>query len=72
MEEYFRVRCYNRRGDFDHETPCDSIEEAEKIRTEWGIRIGLKPEPSTDFAKYPTIWKKTSDNPEVWERILGY
>ena len=66
----YKVRCYNRNGDLHHEDFYETLDEAKKRRTEWGRLIGLKPEPSTDFAYYPTIWKRTGIN--KFERLEGY
>ena len=53
----YKIRCYKRNGNLDHEEFIDSLQEAEQRRTEWGMSIGLKPEPSLDFPYYPTIWE---------------
>ena len=50
------VVCYKRSGDTDHILIVGTLKEAVKVRTEWGLSIGLKPEPSIDFGYYPTIW----------------
>lgn len=74
----FKVRCYRRNGDLDHEEFFDTLDEAVRRRTEWGLSIGLRPEPSADFAYYPTIheWKRRRyfDGTEDfgWERLMGY
>ena len=65
----YKVRCYDRLGNAHHEVYCNTLEQAKKVRTEWGQTIGLTPEPSNDFARYPTIWKS---NKGKWERIEGY
>lgn len=64
----YKVRCYTRRGDFDHEEFTDTLEKAKQIRTEWGLSIGLRPEPSYDFAYYPTVWEFCGD---VYKRVRG-
>ena len=69
MKKY-KVKCYNKSGDLDHEEFCDMLAQAETIRKNWGLKIGLRPEPSMDFAKYPTIWV-LSNNGE-WKRVEGY
>ena len=65
----FKVRFYKRNGDLDHETEFVSLAEAKLKRTEWGLKIGLRPGPSLDFARYPTIWKWFDNE---WIRMEGY
>lgn len=66
----YKLRLYDRKGNLDHEEIFDTLQGAINRRTEWGIKIGLAPEPSSDFARYPTIWKKNSEG--EYDRILGY
>ena len=66
----YRIRCYKRSGDLDHEEYADTLEEAKDIRAKWGSKIGLQPEPSLDFAFYPTIWEKQPNG--SYMRIPGY
>ena len=47
----YKIRCYDQLGNLDHEEFFDSLDEAKKRRTEWGLSIGLRPEPSSDFSK---------------------
>ena len=73
----YAVRCYDRRGNGVCVHYVNTLEEAEKIRTEHGLSIGLEPEPTyRHFAYYPTIWKWVDDDAEVFEpsynRVLGY
>lgn len=68
----YKIRCYKRSGDLDHEEFFDTLEEAETRRTEWGLSIGLRPEPSSDFAYYPTIWKEVYADSNIWNRVEGY
>ncbi len=66
----YKVRCYTRNGDLEHEEYADTLEGAKIIRTNWGLHIGLEPEPSfDDFPKYPTIWQKVNDK---YIRVAGY
>lgn len=65
----YKIRCYTRQGNLDHEETFSTLEQAAARRTEWGLSIGLKPEPSIDFANYPTIWESTEDG---YRRIAGY
>ena len=65
----YKLRCYKRNGDLDHEEYAKTLDEAKEKRTKWGLSIGLKPEPSIDFAYYPTIWKQNGND---WERMEGY
>ena len=65
----YKIRCYKRNGDLDHEEFVEFFDEAVAKRTKWGLSIGLEPEPSIDFAYYPTIWKQSS---EGWKRVEGY
>lgn len=65
----YKVRCYTNDGDFSHEKYFDMFEDARKYRTEWGLSIGLKPEPSDDFAYYPTVWRERENG--TYERIRG-
>lgn len=65
----FKIRCYNKQGDLDHEEFFDTLEQAAARRAEWGLSIGLLPEPSIDFASYPTIWESTEDG---YCRVAGY
>ncbi len=69
MAEY-KVRCYSKSGNLQKEVYAASMEEAKAIRTDHGLSIGLKPEPSMDFARYPTIWKLQADG--SYERVAGY
>ena len=75
-EEMFLVRCYNKYGGYHHSSKTDTLEKAEIIRRNWGTSIGLAPEPSMDFAKYPTIWKYNGGgDPDImdsYERMPGY
>lgn len=75
----FKIRCYKRNGDLDHEEFASSLKEAQERRKNWGKFIGLPPEPTTfAFAYYPTIWKwklreyadGTTDY--GYERLEGY
>ena len=59
-DKTFKVRCYKRSGDLDHEEFFDALEDAVKYRTKWGLSIGLKPEPSIDFPYYPTTKQVTN------------
>ena len=71
----YMIKCYKKNGDVDHVEFATSLQEAEKIRTKWGIKIGLKPEPSIDFPRYPTIWINENDyhcSGEGYVRIEGY
>ena len=65
----YKIRCYTKNGDLDHEEFFNTLERATARRTEWGLSIGLKPEPSWDFAFYPTVWKLTENG---YRRIEGY
>ena len=65
----YKIRCYKNNGDLDHEEYAGTLEIAQRIRTAWASKIGLRPEPSPDFAYYPTIWVKKEDG---YERCLGY
>ena len=65
----YKIRCYTKKGDLDHEEFFDTLEQAVARRTEWGLSIGLKPEPSIDFAYYPTIWESAENG---YRRLLGY
>lgn len=65
----YKIRCYKRNGDLDHEEFVETFDEAKAERTKWGLSIGLEPEPSNDFAYYPTIWEQGTDG---WNRIAGY
>ena len=65
----YKVRCYRRNGDLSHEMLYKTLEDAEAERTRWGHHIGLRPEPSGDFAFYPTIWEQEC---EGWKRLPGY
>lgn len=66
----YKIRCYKRNGDLDHEEFFQTLAGAGTRRTEWALSIGLEPEPTTkDYAYYPTIWKQTMNG---WERMEGY
>lgn len=65
----YKIRCYTKHGDLDHEETFSTLEQAATRRTEWGLSIGLAPEPSSDFAYYPTIWENTENG---YRRIEGY
>ena len=65
----YKIRCYTKYGDLDHEEYFETLEEAKERRNEWGLNIGLRPEPSSDFPYYPTIWK---GNAKGFERVEGY
>lgn len=67
--EAYKIRCYTKNGDLDHEETFGALEQAKDRRTEWGLSIGLRPEPSFDFAYYPTIWKMTETG---YRRVEGY
>lgn len=68
----YKIRCYTKNGDLDHEEFFDTLDDARKRRTEWGLSIGLDPEPTTrHFAYYPTIWKYNDDN-NKYKRVEGY
>ena len=78
-DDKYKIRCYKRNGDLDHEEFFNTLKEAEHRRTEWGLSIGLEPEPTyKDFAFYPTIWewkerKYYDGNTDFgWERLYGY
>lgn len=69
MKKY-KIRCYTKTGDLDHEEYFETMEEAVQRRTKWGLSIGLDPEPSIrHFAYYPTIWEYKDDK---YERVEGY
>lgn len=79
IPEGYKVKCYDIRGNLVKEVKTDTLKEAEQIRTEHGLRIGLEPEPTyKDFSKYPTIWvyhtryfaDGTTD--KGYERLSGY
>jgi len=65
----YKVRCYRRNGDLSHEMFYRALEDAEAERVRWGHHIGLRPEPSPDFPRYPTIWEAC---PDGWTRLPGY
>ena len=65
----YKVICYKKNGDRDHIEYSESLKEAKRIRKEWARKIGLKPEPSMDFPKYPTVWRLSFDN--EYYRIMG-
>ena len=65
----YKVICYNKSGDRDHIEYSENLEDAKNIRTTWGKKIGLKPEPSSDFSKYPTVWELSIDN--EYYRVAG-
>jgi len=68
----YAVRMYKRNGDGHGVTYTKTLSEAEKIRTEHGLSIGLYPEPTyIHFALYPTIWK-WDDAAGMYDRLLGY
>ena len=69
VQTEYKVRFYDKNGDLDHEETVDSLTDAADKRTAWGEQIGLSPEPSIDFPKYPTIWAKWKDG---YERVMGY
>lgn len=73
---HYMVICYNRDGDTDHILYLNSLEEAKQERTSWGLSIGLRPEPSSDFGYYPTIWKYCGEGDikdrNNYTRIMGY
>ena len=75
----YKVRCYKRNGDFDHEEFTETLKEAEMIRTAHGLKIGLEPEPTyKDFPYYPTIWEykertyHDGSKDYGYERLMGY
>jgi hypothetical protein len=72
----YMVVCYNRDGDTDHVLYADTLAEARKARTAWGLSIGLRPEPSIDFGFYPTIWKYNGEGKvrdrSNYRRVMGY
>ena len=62
----YSIRCYKRNGVLDHTESFATLDEAVARRREWGLSIGLDPEPSVrHFAQYPTVWKGE-------ERVPGY
>ncbi len=63
------VRCYDRQGNFSYSVNAATLDDAKNIRTNHGHKIGLKPEPSLDFAYYPTIWKEENGKTV---RLLDY
>lgn len=65
----YKVRLYTKDGDFIREVFVNSMDEAKLIRNDHAMSIGLRPEPSTDFALYPTIWENESG---VWTRVIGF
>lgn len=68
----YAVRMYTRRGDGYGVAYFDTLKEAETLRTNFGLAIGLEPEPTyKHFAYYPTIWK-WDDDASHYERMLGY
>lgn len=68
----YAVRMYTRRGDGYGVAYFDTLKEAEKLRTNFGLAIGLEPEPTyKHFAYYPTIWK-WDDGTSQYERMPGY
>lgn len=72
----YMVVCYTRLGDTDHIEIVHSLKAAEKLRTKWGLSIGLRPEPSIDFGHYPTIWEYSGKGDENdrknYKRLAGY
>lgn len=68
----YAVRAYSRNGDGLFVAYVDTLKDAETIRTNHGLEIGLEPEPTyKDFCFYPTIWKwNTVKN--HYERLTGY
>ena len=71
IPEYFVVKCYDKFGNMEKEVKTNTLKEAETIRTNHGLSIGLEPEPTyKDFCRYPTIWRFTTE--KGLERLLGY
>jgi len=72
----YMVVCYNAEGYTDHTAYAGTLKEAAEIRTKWGLSIGLKPEPSIDFGRYPTIWKYSGEGDNTdrrnYHRVMGY
>ena len=71
IKKRYKIRCYKRNGKIEKEVYAHTFREAESIRMEHGRKIGLKPEPSTDFALYPTIWEYDLETGD-YHRIKGY
>ena len=67
----YKIHCYKINGDLDHKEYFDCLDTAIRRRKEWGESIGLKPEPSFDFAYYPTIFQ-WNDKINEYVRIEGY
>jgi len=63
----YKIRCYTRDGDLDHEECFETMEEAIQGRAKWGTVIGLELE--RHFAYYPTIWEYKNGE---YKRIEGY
>ena len=76
IKKLFMVVCYNRQGYTDHIRFARTLKAARDIRTIWGIKIGLRPEPSSDFGLYPTIWEYSGEGDEKdrknYKRLAGY
>ncbi len=72
----YMIICYNRDGYTDHIEYTGTLKEAAEVRTQWGLSIGLKPEPSIDFGLYPTIWKYKGEGDREdrnnYTRVMGY
>jgi guanylate kinase len=72
-EKNYKVRCYTRVGSLDHEVRVEDMEEAKRVRTEWALSIGLRPEPSMDFPLYPTIWHRDTLGGCIgFRRVAGF
>ena len=65
MKKYM-IKLYTKCGKLTDTWFTDSLQEAEKIRTEWAEVNGI-----TEFSYMPTIWKHNWKK-RGYERILGY
>lgn len=65
----FVIIKYTRRGDYCGFETFETETAAAAARTRHGLSIGLRPEPSADFALYPTVWKLENDS---YKRLSGY